>query len=368
MATPRSNYYAVASGGGVYAGRSQGLPAYLAGAAVREWVEIPDTSGAGGSAIDAFSGFEVTPSGLLVIPLAGGHLNSADNRVASLDLMADSPGWTVRIAASSSVQADVRHYSDGRPSSRHTYRNLFYVPSLDRVFSVGCAYAYGAGANYASVDALDIGAWAWDAAGTFADVPEGDGSGKIGAAFDGTAIWSNTLRRFNPSTNTWSNPITTRVTGTDAPGPMCYETARQQLFGINGRTGSLVASRTPVAGSEEFAVTINASSALTQFLDDKPWYPGMGYDPENGQFLIYAGQTFDASGNLLTNVPGRVFAVTPNDTNVWDMSLLSMTGTPPGAPPADGSGINGRFRYVPALKGFVLLPQASSNLFFFRVA
>jgi hypothetical protein len=39
----------------------------------------------------------------------------------------------------------------------------------------------------------------------------------------------------------------------------------------------------------------------------------------------------------------------------------------PASPPS-GSGINSRLRYVPALRGFVLLAQASANLYFLRTA
>lgn len=368
-----SAFSAVAALGAVAAsGSLQGyvLPAWLSGKAVHEWVEIAGTSGAGGATIDAYSGFAVTSDGKLIVLAAGGHGDSSDNRVVSLDLTAGAPSWSTLQAASSSVQPDVTRYADGKPTSRHTYTNTFHVASMNRVFSVGCTYAYGAGNNYAANDAFRLSDNQWDNAGTYLGIPEGDGSGKAGAAMEpgGAAIWTNTLRKFVPSTNTWTNPITTRTTGTDAPFPMAYDSTRGQLFGINARTGTLVASRTPVAGSQEFDVTFNASSAYTQFLADKLWYSGMDYDPDGDRFLVYAGQTFDATGAVLTNVPGRVYVITPNATNVWDMSLLTLTGTAPGNPPASGSGINGRFRYVAALKGFVLLPQRTSNLFFFKVA
>ena len=60
---------------------------------------------------------------------------------------------------------------------------------------------------------------------------------------------------------------------------------------------------------------------------------------------------------------GNVYVITPNATNQWDLSVLATSGMP--APtPASGSGINKRFRALPTLGGFVLMPTASSNLFF----
>ena len=63
---------------------------------------------------------------------------------------------------------------------------------------------------------------------------------------------------------------------------------------------------------------------------------------------------------------GQVFVMTPNNSNTWSMSILAATGTPPSE--TVSAGINGRFRYVPALRGSVVHPRASSNMFFLRTA
>lgn len=347
-------------------------PAWLAnaGSPIMQWVAIPGTSGAGGAVIDAFGGFTLAGTELY-ITAQGGHQDSPDNRVVKINIGADSPAWSTLIAASGSFQSDVRRYADGKPTARHVYDNGFYVPSMGRIFLVGCTYAYGTGVSFAANDAYSIAGNSWDAALTYADVPDGDNSGKRGAAFDGNAIWTNTLRKYVPSTNTWTAPITTRVSGSvgsDAPLPMSYDSSRAQLFNITARTGTLVATRTPVGGTQEVAVTFNSSAALTQFVADKGWYAGMDYDPVNDCFWWYAGQTFDASGNVLSNVPGRVYKITPASSGNWDISTPTIAGTAPGNPPSSGAGTNGRIKYVPALRGFVLLSKASDNLFFCRTA
>ncbi len=78
----------------------------------------------------------------------------------------------------------------------------------------------------------------------------------------------------------------------------------------------------------------------------------MDFDAANDRFLFYAG-----------GETGKVYAVTPNDTTTWSLSVLSTTGQPA---PAPGAGINKRFRYLPTLGGFVLLPARTSNLWFLR--
>ena len=85
----------------------------------------------------------------------------------------------------------------------------------------------------------------------------------------------------------------------------------------------------------------------------------MDYDPDGDRFLFYSGQGEAA---------GRVYVITPNDTNVWDMSLLNGGSLKIAPTPDNGSGVQNRMRYIPALRGFVLLARGSSNLYFLRTA
>jgi hypothetical protein len=85
----------------------------------------------------------------------------------------------------------------------------------------------------------------------------------------------------------------------------------------------------------------------------------MDYDPDNDRFLFYSGQGAAA---------GRVYAIQIGEgSEPWDMSLLAVT---PGITPVPvrDSGVHNRFRYVPALKGFVLLARRDANLYFLRTA
>jgi len=50
------------------------------------------------------------------------------------------------------------------------------------------------------------------------------------------------------------------------------------------------------------------------------------------------------------------------------MSILDGGSVKPGATPDNGSGMQNRMRYIPALRGFVLLSRQSANLLFMRTA
>lgn len=356
--TPRADVYTVASGAGVYAGKSNPVPAWLAGVAVGQWVSIAGTSGAGGAAVDAYSGLCVTPSGDVIIAAAGGHTNSSDNRVVRLRLSNNAPAWLQLCAPTASPVADIARQTDGKPSSRHLYAAIDYVPGIDRVMLVGARYTYVSAISYPTVDGYSVAGGAWDAGATYSDAPTGGGYGQV---CDGTTIWTNGLKRFNPATNTWSSPITSPPSQV-ARYPWAYDSSRQQIFGMcygdgeGSGTPGLNASKIPVAGTSGTNITFNSSSAYTSWLADTPQYSSMDYDPINDRFLFIDGSP---------GVAGKVYAITPNSGSVWDMSLPTFTGSAPGV---NGSaGAPGRLRYVSALKGFVYLPQASSNLFFLRI-
>jgi hypothetical protein len=338
-------------------------PNWLAGHAINEWVAIPNTAGAGGSAVDAYSGFAYNDlTDEIIIALAGGHTNSSDNRVVSLRLTDDAPTWQQRSAQTANVTQDVAYYSDGKPASRHVYSTCHFVPQLNRLMTFGVRFAYGAAFTFSKVDGFSLDTNLWDRAGTWPDAPSGHyGAVMIRATGD---VWTSALSRWSPSSNTWSQPIATR-TSDYVRWPIAHDLRRNQLFTLNwgdgegGGSAALSASRVPLGRSAQISVTFHSSSALDSFAAEAPSYAAMDYDIANDRFLFYSGQG---------NAAGRIYVITPNDTNVWDMSLLTL-GAASALPPATpGSGVQNRFRYAPALRGFVLLPFAGSNLYFIRTS
>ena len=86
----------------------------------------------------------------------------------------------------------------------------------------------------------------------------------------------------------------------------------------------------------------------------------MDYDVDNDRFLFYGGASPTAAG--------RIYVIQPTSGDTWDLSqLLLAPGSriPPPIPPA---GVHNRFRYVPALKGFILLAKGNDNLYFIRTS
>lgn len=337
-------------------------PAWATGAPLETWVQIAGTSGAGGAAVNAWGTLVHVPgTGLLVSPANGGHNDSSDNRVSSIDLLQDRPSWTVQIAptAASDLRPRQDYYADGKPISRHGYHHAHFIAQRQRVMTFG---AYGwwddGGAGYA-VDGHSVaGQWAWDPANTYPRLASGRGFGSAHDPVTGN-VWTAAGWRWNQTANSWSSlggfPIIWRW-------PLAYDPLRRRFFTLQFGDGQgydlnrgVVSTVFDADTGAQAAINFNPSQALTQFISDAPTYSAMDYDPHNDRFLFYDGQGAAA---------GRVYVVTPNAGTTWDMSILNLAGAGPG--PSAPAGINGRFRYISALRGFALMPQASSNLYFFR--
>lgn len=347
------------------AAASSAQPAWLAGKPLLQWFEIPGTAGAGGAAVDAYCGMAFKDStNEIIISLAGGHGDSADNRVVSLVLGADAPKWVTRHAPSKSFAADAAYNPDGLPAARHVYQHAHYVAALDRVMHIGARFVYGKGVSHLAVDGFDLKTNTWDRAATWADIPTpeaGYGACLVKATGD---IYTSGLWRWSPSgKGQWNRPGSARSSG--IMWPVAHDARRNQLFALQWGDGQgfgdkLLATCIPLQGVAPFSITINPSRALSQFLEEKPTYAAMDYDIDNDRFLFYGGVGPAATG--------RIYTIQPTSADAWDMGqLLLAPGSriPPSGPPA---GVNNRFRYVPALKGCVLLAKASENVYFIRTS
>jgi hypothetical protein len=341
-------------GGSTDGGVSLTRPAWRQDAGVHQWIEIPNTSGAGGAAINAWGALaENKATGELYIAASGGHSDSSDNRVVSIALMNDAPSWVLRKASSTSVQTDVLYYADGLPTSRHLYQHLHYLPARNAVLLGGCRFGYGGGTPTGpGMDLFDLSTNEWLPRMTFPDITPFNGY-VVEVDAEGRA-WTSSGQRFDPATMMWTVPGT-------GPGvgrfPQATAPSRHAIFNLqfgDGQGYDLnlgVNSRlldTQTGNSQN--ITFNPSQALTEFTTAQPTYAGMDYDAANDRFLFYSGVE-----------TGKVYVITPNASTVWDMSVLPVTGMPTVAVQA---GINKRFRYLPTLGGFVLLTAGASNLYF----
>lgn len=355
-----------------------GIPAWLVGAPLGGFVEIPGTTGVG-VVVNAWGGFTLKEDTSELFFLAqGGHSDSSDNRVVSIQLTADAPRWVLRCTPSTHPIVNGGYYDDGtpglnpKPGSTHLYDYSAWVPEAaggkGRVMRFGMFGTWPMGFGAPNVDGFDPVANEWDLPGTWPD-----STGTYGTARDhetGEVYVAAGSKKITPDGRIVTSPGVTTVRF-----PNAFDSKRSAIFGLmygDGQGYDLqlgVNTRfNDLHAHTSVKITFNPSAALTQFIHDQPTYAGMDYDPDNDRYLFYAAE----ESQVFPHIPAvdRIFVITPNATTVWDMSLLTLAsgGVTPAPPPTSGAGINGRFKYVPRLKGFVLLPSQTSSLYFLKTS
>lgn len=336
-------------------------PTWLAGRASNEFFAISGTSGYGSAILDAWGCLTLREdTSEIFVAAQAGHTDGSDNRVVSCDLTANAPSWTLRSAASSSFTNNASYNPDGKPGARHTYQHNHWIPQVGRVMMFGQRGRSSDGGDNYTVDGFDPATNTWDASGTWSSLSAGRGFGAVKNASNGE-VYTPQGWKWTPGTNAWTQPYTSFPFTWRFPA--AFDSLRNQVFSLQWADGQGFAPNVLNAGKfstnsvSSAAITFNSSPALTQFINNTPSYCGMDYDPINDRFLFYDGAT-----------PGTVYVITPNAGITWDMSFVSF-GAGNSVPPASSSaGINGRFKYVPALRGFVLAPRASSSLYFLKTA
>lgn len=348
-------------------GGGSGLPAWLAAAAVGEWVAISGTTHAGSAGDPTSDGRSTSRlaycgAGLngedFILAASGGHGDYSGNEVTSIDLAADAPTWTLRIARTASVTADVAYYGDGRPASRHTYWSTHYSTTRSRLMLHRSRFVYGSGISLNDSNGLNLATNTWDADGTWTD---GSTAGCRDANDNCWAITNSqhSIRKWTASTDTWSADLGTW--GSETLGyPMAHDATRDKLFSLSigdgeGGGSGVNAHRFSIDGATRDTIAFNASSAYTQFQADAGIHAGMDYVVATDRFYWYAG----------TSSASRVYVITPNSGTTWDMAVLSVTGVTPAT--IQGQGIFSRFRYVASLGGFVCMGSGAAPLNFIRV-
>ena len=337
------------------------------------WCELPDTKleavcpdpkrypaiqaneGCGGVINDWSGGMADSKRNRLLI-WGGGHRGYFGNELYALDL---ARGEIVRLNDPSDVTgvnldecAPPERYKDGRPSSRHTYDGMTYVPHADKMFTLAgsgipCGYALR------TTWTLDLAALEWRAMmkadpyptkASFGVVSDYDPVTKRVILNDGYNLWAYEVEAdryvlLNDSNQTNAHidyHMTGRVDperglfivvggGTAAGGGM-------QVFDI--RSGYAQQNWTSQVSGCDRLLAANS--------------PGWAYDPDQERLVGWAGgdevYVFDPESKRCT---AKTFAGGPGKQNE--------------------NGTFGRFRYFAALRLFAVVNDYRSNAFALRL-
>lgn len=377
----------VTTTGDVLAG--DGLPAWLTGSPLFEWIEIAGTTHAGSAGdptSDGRSNSRLAFCNLalygseLILAATGGHSDYFGNEVTGIDVSDDAPAWVLRKARTELVNvtldtdpAWVGYNADGTPSSRHTYNSVHYSTTHSRLMLHRTRFSYPSADSDNATNGFNLTSNTWDAAGTWA-------AGQTAACRDGSdncwTISAAYLKKWTAATDTWS--AGTAVVGYNAGNgepTMCYDSTGDRLVLLKlgdglGFGGTDVVCATFAMDGTQTDITMSAGSAaaVAQFQADLGTYAVLEHDPDNNVFWYWSAMS-------ATNGVAYLYKLTPNGTTTWDLSIQTVSGTPPVniGPDTAGTGghrvgAHGRMCYVPAIKSLVFMTAGTENLFAVRTA
>lgn len=338
------------------------LPAWLRGVGVYQAVELSNTViryGIGPGTRLSFSGLP-NRDALIVFGIGGGHTtDSSDNGVDSLDLLADVPAWTSRIAPFATPITGVNYYRTTptiEPSARHLYSHTIWSPLLNRMIWHNCRSPYGIGGSLtpSASDSLNLDTWAWDAPGTVVESGSNVVQDANGFCYARNGDFS--VSEFDSVSNTAPVDLP-NFAGEVSHGQMAYDSLRGTFFacawgdGQGGGTGRRLwlyaarfASQTQITIVGSGAAALNADTEVDCTLF---------YVAALDAFFYWTGVT--------------LYKIVPTSGTEWTVTVISTTGaTFPTLTVAQRQS-HSRACFSESLGGMAWLPNDTSNLFFVRL-
>jgi len=301
----------------------------------------------------------------------GGHTDYAGNEVYAFGpLNGTSASWKRLTNPSNPPANNTEYASDGRPVSRHTYNLLAYLPApYNKMMSCAIGSQYSGGSSDDAVDFYDFtidglsgqpwtrGAKASSTAAFGGICVYNSGTGTVW--YHDTQTNSNRLQQYHPDTNTWTSHASEylEIYYTAAIDPV-----RNLMVatGGTGGTGDVRVWDLNNPGSSSFTVATTGPDAL-----EGVHSPGLVYDTVNNRFVGWSGGT--------TVYTLSVPSDPRNGTWTWATVPINAANTVTPTQPAGVKGQGyvigtfGRFRYVPASQGVVVVNYTDENVYFFKL-
>jgi hypothetical protein len=341
------------------------MPSWLSGKAALTWIAIPNTKladaqqgftspGGEKAYVCAYSGACVKEAGSEVFLAGGGHADYAGNEVYTLRLQDDAPKWVRRRNPTPVVYPShligQAYYSDGRPTSRHTYWHIQFINARNRMFYIGGAAIWGNGnGTTLTVDAFDPERNDYEPAGTYASLPANAVYVAQGVAKDGYEnVWlqhpaSGHIYRWDRASARTTLVAARSICNIDTP--YCVDPVRNRLVRFDSRFGAMFDLNNNAA---ETAVTfrgLHAAKVTTH--SSVIWCAG------RGTFLLFRWNE------------NRVYEIHPE---TFEVTELAVAGTRPPVPPNDGvADMYGRWFYAPELRLCGYIRSVDDPVWVFRV-
>lgn len=340
-----------------------------------------------GARLDAYCGVGVdTRYSKLFTLAAGGHGDYYNNEIVAIDLLKDVPAWEVTFNGSSGqvVTSNETRYTDGQPTSAHTYYGTQTIERHNRWVRLGGSLSAG-GSGTPITEAWNAstisGVNGWDAVGVYENFVWAssieiatckDPTTEKIYSFSGSNLYRNTPTVNGPNGTANSGMVTDR-----------YMQSLDTLLSMNdGREGATAVdfTRNKLFWTHGFAYDTNVAkvftlhpttptgiscaaytgSAASSFIAEMIGGLGCFYEPRLDKYLLRSR----GAG------PG-IYAVDAASAAAGSPTVALLTTTGGNAIEAQaGSGYNGvfnKFTRVPALRGAAYISGAFNQIWFLRL-
>lgn len=301
--------------------------------------------------MDAWSGgaYDSTRDQLLV--WGGGHCDYAGNELYAFDI--ESLSWRRLTEPSTTIVEGVSRYPDGRPSSRHTYDMLSYVPETNEFVSVGGpGYVCDEPENYINAtDVFNLALNDWEHGANHPSM--GNSTGRVSAYDAATGhVWAHgtydgRLAEYDPVADSWKvhgSGIYLEIYGKAAIDPGRHEMI--VVGGYNGNRQMLVwdldnPGANPKTPSTSGDRTLETRGGI-----------GLAFDPVSDRYVGWGGGS-------------SVYTLNP-DTWIWTKVDPAVSNSVQG-PAANSNGTYGRFQYIPSKNAFIVVSHTDGDVYFYKL-
>lgn len=294
----------------------------------------------------------------------GGHSNYAGNEVYRINVFADTPAWAMLIPPTGAVgntgtlndgNEGSGVYFDGRPRSTHTYGNLA-LDSAGNLWAAPNDGLYASGAQNSRAFRFNRSSLDWDQnfATTWTPTDMFGGSVYVPTRNEIVMIPTSLSQyaRFNPDTHAVTKSTKYANGGNSLELQAVYDPVRNAVLIFGNTAIKYLDMATPDAAD---ATALTLSSAVPTENRRMGW----AYDSANDRF---------AAWDPGTNTFVTLTAPSSNwKTNTWTFGTLTPASTAvvPGSKASAGTW--GRFFYSAALRGFGLVNNTTSALYFYAL-
>jgi hypothetical protein len=291
-----------------------------------------------------------------LIVWGGGHNGYYGNEVYAFDVGAQQWSRITNPTANPNFCSD--GYSDGTPSSKHTYGTNAYIAHADRMFNSGGGNAcpQGACGNTQKVFTLDFPTSAWHNMSPSGTGPHSccddfatyDPLTRKVYYFDVEFACGNYstagLYSYDYTNNQWAKVMTEYISG------YCIvDTKRHLLFAAgrdaNSADATIAYDLTKTPPTRQAWTTTGAPAGFVSQAGI-----GLAYDSIADKYVGWKG--------------GAVYVLDP-DTKVWT------SNNPAGGPPSGIDGVSrgvwGRWQYVPSVNAYLTVVSVDSNVYAYKL-